>query len=317
MPNKRPSKRWGRGYKDDRDWRIYNEQLVVRGEFYLEFGFVKSWNKELRMMNHGKRGGQYLFPESFIKWQAVWKQWVDYRGLEGIARSLAKYGLIPNYADYTTTWNRVHDMIPEIKLPTEDELEVATDGSGLKTGNAGEYRIFKYKEKTKKKYLVVVITADVKKKKLLKVEAYIQKKGKSEPKTAKRHLKKLKKAGKKIKKLYGDGAMDSNDLFRYLDREEIGSAIKLKKNASTDYCRGSKKRREEIRILRKLGYKLWAYRKRYGKRWAVEGIFSAVKRKFGECIHAIYEKTMRAEAIQRFWSYDLLKDHGIESTGIM
>ena len=64
-------------------------------------------------------------------------------------------------------------MVPEIELPTEKDLEVATDGSGLKTNNAGEYRVFKYGNKTKKKHLVVVITADIKQKKLLKVEAQI------------------------------------------------------------------------------------------------------------------------------------------------
>jgi len=57
-------------------------------------------------------------------------------------------GFIPEYNDYTTIWHRVHDMVPEIKLPTEKDLWVATDGSGLKTNNAGEYRIFKYGEKT-------------------------------------------------------------------------------------------------------------------------------------------------------------------------
>ena len=30
-----------------RDWRAYNEELVVRGEFYLDFGFVTNWNREL------------------------------------------------------------------------------------------------------------------------------------------------------------------------------------------------------------------------------------------------------------------------------
>ena len=165
------------GSKDHRDWRAYNEELVVRGEFYLDFEFVRNWNKELEEMNENKRGGQYKFPKSFIRWEAVWKQWVDYRGLEGIARSLARMGFIPEYNDYTTIWHRVHDMVPEIELPTDRELEVATDGSGLKTNNAGEYRIFKYgedgeKEKTKKKHLVVVITADIKHKKLLKVEAH-------------------------------------------------------------------------------------------------------------------------------------------------
>jgi len=78
-----------------RDWRAYNEELVVRGEFYLDFGFVTNWNRELTEMNKNKKGGQYKFPKSFIRWEAVWKQWVDYRGLEGIARTLAKHGLIP------------------------------------------------------------------------------------------------------------------------------------------------------------------------------------------------------------------------------
>jgi len=61
---------------------------------------VNNWNKELGIMNKNKRGRQYRFPDSFIKWEAVWKQWTDYRGLEGIARSLTKLDLIPEYDDY-------------------------------------------------------------------------------------------------------------------------------------------------------------------------------------------------------------------------
>ena len=52
-------------------------------------------------------------------------------------------GFLPQYNDYTTIWHRVHDMLPEIKLLIEKELKVATDGSRLKTNNAGEYRVFK------------------------------------------------------------------------------------------------------------------------------------------------------------------------------
>ncbi len=32
--------------------------------------------------------------------------------LEGVARSLAKHGLIPAYDDYTTAWYRIHAMKP-------------------------------------------------------------------------------------------------------------------------------------------------------------------------------------------------------------
>jgi hypothetical protein len=113
---------------------------------------VTNWNKELKETNKNKRGGQYKFPDSFIKWEAVWKQWVDYRGLEGIARSLAMMCFIPKYNDYTTIWHRVHDMIPEIELPTDKDLEVATDGSGLKT-NKLAYIGYSSMERIKKKKL--------------------------------------------------------------------------------------------------------------------------------------------------------------------
>jgi hypothetical protein len=116
--------------KDSRDWKKYNEELVVRDEFYLDFEFVSGWNEELKEMNKGKRGGQYKFPNSFMKCLAVWKQWIDYRGLEGIARSFTKLGLIPKYSDFSSIWHRIHSMIPEIFLPTADGVEVASDGSG-------------------------------------------------------------------------------------------------------------------------------------------------------------------------------------------
>jgi hypothetical protein len=300
------------GNEHSRDWRSYNEELVVRGEFYLDFDFVSNWNRELKEMNRKKRGGQYKFPDSFIKWETVWKQWVDYRGLEGIARSLAKMGFIPGYNDYTTIWHRVHDMVPEIKLPTDKELEVATDGSGLKTNNAGEYRVFRYGEKTRKKHLVVVITADIKHRKLLKVEAHVEGEGKSEPQIAEKHLRELKKEDIDVKKFYGDGAFDTNSLFECLEESGIKSAIKIRKNASTGYCRGSKRRREEVREYRRLGYDQWAINREYGKRWvATEGIFSAVKRKFGEKAVSRSENGLIAEAIQRFWSYDVLREYGI------
>ncbi|MEM0312547.1 MAG: hypothetical protein QXM60_04475 [Thermoplasmatales archaeon] len=64
--------------------------------------------------------------------------------------------------------------MPEIILPQFNDSEIATDGSGLKTSNAGKYRILKYgdKDARRKKHLVVVITTDAKRKKLLCVEVH-------------------------------------------------------------------------------------------------------------------------------------------------
>jgi hypothetical protein len=102
----------------------------------------ENWDKELEAK--GKRGRPYKFPESFIKFQAILHQWMDYRSLEGIARALEKLGLIPHCDDYTTAWYRIHDMKPEIELPDKDEAEIAADGTGLKSGSAGEYRTYIY-----------------------------------------------------------------------------------------------------------------------------------------------------------------------------
>jgi len=221
-------------------------------------------------------------------------------------------GFIPEYNDYTTIWHRVHDLTPEIKLPTNKELEVASDGSGLKTNNAGEYRVFKYGDRTRKKHLVVVITADIKHKKLLRVESHIEGEGESEPKIAEKHLKAI-KDGADVRKFCGDGAFDTNSLFDHLEKFKIERAVKIRKNASTDHYAGSKRRRNEIREYRSLGYDRWAEKKRYGMRWvATKGIFSAVKRKFGESMVSRSKSALIAEAIQRFWSYDVLRGYGMD-----
>ena len=53
-------------------------------------------------------------------------------------------------------------MRPEIKLPTY-EVEAGSDGTGFKSGNAGD-RTFVY-GKIRRKYVKVSITVDVKSKK--------------------------------------------------------------------------------------------------------------------------------------------------------
>lgn len=305
--------RWGKQYKDKRNWKTYNEQLVVRGEFYLDFSFMDDWYKELDRANGSKRGGQFLFPETFIKWLTIWKQFVDYRGLEGIGRKIYQSGLIPNYPDFSTIWNRIHTLTPELSVPDYDDLEIGTDGSGLKTSNAGEYMIMKYGDpKARKgKYLVVVITADVRRKKILGIEVHIQGKGHSEASIAMEHISSITAKGKRIRKFYGDGAFDSSAVFNKLHSVGAKPVVKIRRNASPDYYKGSKHRRREVREYMKLGYKRWAELNQYGMRWpGTEGIFSAVKRKYGENTVSRSTVGLLAEGYQRFWVYDEIREYG-------
>jgi len=66
------------------------------------------------------------------------------------------------------------------------------------------------------------------------------------------------------------------------------------------------RRRQEVREYMKLGYKKWAKRVKYGLRWAIEGIFSSIKRKFGEDLRARSLIGLLAEAMQKVWAYDAM-----------
>jgi hypothetical protein len=308
--------RWGKPFQDHRNWPEYNESLVVRGEFYLDLGFLGTWDRELQAMNQGKRGGQYRIPDSFVRWLVIWKQLIDYRGLEGVTRKLAELHLIPAAPDYTTIWYRIHALTPTLRMPEYRDLELASDGTGLKTSNAGEYRIFRYgdPDAKQKKHLVVVITADVRRKKVMGIEAHIEGKGYSEPRTAATHVQAACERGYRVRKFYGDGAFDTGDMFAALHAMRVDPVIKIRKNAQPSAhhsVRTNKYRRREVRAYRRLGYAEWAAQKHYGLRWpGTEGIFSAMKRKYGENVVSRSPEGLVAEGYQRVWAYDELREYG-------
>jgi len=313
------SKRWGRPHPDRRDWPAYNEQLVVRGEFFLDLSLFETWDEELARLNRGKRGGQFRFPPSFVRWLVIWKQLLDYRSLEGLTRRLAALRLIPAFADYTTLWHRLHRETPEVKLPKFTELELASDGSGLKTTNAGEYRIFRYgdPDARQRKHLVVVITADVRRKKVIGIEAHIEGKGHSEVGAAMGHVREAAARGYRVRSFRGDGAYDARAVFEELKAVGAEPVVKIARNAqgygmhTSCQGRGAAARRRAVREYRRLGYRAWADTKGYGMRWpGTEGIFSALKRKFGENMVSRSARGLVAEGYQRVWAYDELREYG-------
>ena len=301
--------RWGKKFVDNRNWVGYNEELVLRGTFFLDCEWVDSWHDELLKMNEGKVGKPFEFPDSLIRLQAVWHQMIDFRGIEGVTRKLFEAGLIVGFNDYTSAFRRVSKMKVGIKLPSAGSVEVACDGSGFKPNSRGEYRAYKYKDRKRKKFIKVTISADPRRSKLLDVDVCLEGAGDSEAEVAVKHLKKLHCNGRRISKFYGDGAFDVKRLFNTLEKLGVESAIKIRCNAST-IAGGSMRRAREVRDYQKKGYKKWAEEREYGKRWVgTEGIFSAVKRKFGEKTRSKKLKSMCVELKQRFWAYDVLQQY--------
>ena len=296
-------KRWGKKFKDRRDWTRYNENLVVRGEFLLDCEWVKTWNNELEKMNNGKIGARYEFPESLIRLQAVWHQWIDYRGVEGITRKLVEAAQLPAFNDYSTINRRVNRMDINFELPKGDCC-VSTDSSGMKFENAGEYRARMYGKK-QKKYIRVTISADPIRRKMLDCEVSVEGEGDSDSWIAISHMENLLSQNISVNKFWGDGSFDSFDLFAFLDHSNIEPAIKPRKSAILQGD-GSLRDREVLKM--KKGYKKWAREREYGLRWnGTEGIFSAVKRKFGEKTRSHKIENALSEVKRKFWAYDTMK----------
>ena len=151
-------KRWGKKYKDKRDWKLYNKQLVKRGEFYINLSFLETWLTEIKDMNYSKIGQPYLYPASLIEFLAVlYAKAFDYRALEGIVHGLSqRLGNFP-----VISFSQIRRRIKGFKTafqPKSSNLVVAVDGTGIKVSNRGEWIRQKWKER--RGWIKVVVMGD-------------------------------------------------------------------------------------------------------------------------------------------------------------
>ena len=263
-------------------------------------------------MNFGKRGKPYQFPNSLIKLQAVWLNFFSYRGAQGITEKFVEFGLLPNSNDYSTIQRRVINLNLDIPKPINKEISVSTDGSGIKMNMDGEYFHEKYGNGERKKFIKVVISGDPFHKDVLKIEVSLEGEGNSEPEIAEKQMKALIDDGCTINTFFGDGAFPTHKLFDFCDQHKIKTAIKIGKSANPE-VEGSWRRSVEVKKYKKLGYKKWAEQNEYGRRWTgTEGIFSAVKKMYGERVRAHKIENMCLEAERKFWAYQRMKRYAEE-----
>ena len=287
------NERWGKKHKDKRNWKKYNEHLIRRGEFFINPTFLETWTQELAEMNNQKVGGAYRYPYSLIQFLAIIKSFgFNYRMLEGILRGLSKrLGPFP-VISFSQIRRRILEERGTFKTDGSD-LVVGVDGSGLKVSNRGEW--MRQKWQVRRGWIKVVVLGDVGGN-VIDVEVGDEN---LDERVAGRTM--VRKNKDRIVKLLGDGLHDDKDTFGLCEELGIETAIKIRKNASP---KGIGRRPREVREYQELGYKQWAEEKGYGHRWvATEGIFSAVKRIFGECVSSHKPENMYHEAKLKFWSY--------------
>ena len=111
---------------------------------------------------------------------------------------------------------------------------------------------------------------------------------------------------KKIKSvLADDGAYDSNNNFRYLEDKKIMSGIKVRKNSVVS-PKNNRLRNKESRLQTKDLLK-WKIKRKYGRRWMSETVFSAIKRMFGEYTFATRFQNMVKEMMIKVSLYNMFR----------
>ena len=285
-----------------RNWSEYNERLVRRGEIYINLDFVENWDEEVKKQNLGKKGRPYLYPETFIQFSAVIYEifHLPYRQMEGFYRKLSSYIHGLKAADYTTLFRRIRKVKIDFSQEIRKNVVIAVDSTGIKVTNRGEW--MREKWKIHRGWIKAHIAVDIETKEILGIEITDERVSDSS-----QFENLIEQAEKKanIEKVLADGAYDTRENFNLLYEKGIESGIKIRKNAST-LARGSPYRKKCVREIKDIGYEEWKEMHDYGKRWAVEGVFSSVKRIFGESVRAHSQYSAFQEAKRKFLIYNML-----------
>jgi len=108
-----------------------------------------------------------------------------------------------------------------------------------------------------------------------------------------------------IEDALADGAYDTNDAFEFMKSKSVDyPGIKIRENAVVG--KEESARSDAVLEYKKMGYNGWKQMHQYGRRWAVEGFFSSIKRIFGETVRASSPEGMVSEVKRAFILYNIL-----------
>jgi transposase len=284
-----------------REWREYNEALVMRGELWIRRELLSKIKEEVREVSK-RRGRPYKFRTFLIIFFLIlkYKFKLGYRQLEGFIRAM--FGglgiLIPNFR---TIWYRNKKMEIEYDMGEEisEDAIVVLDSTGIKITNRGEWMRSRERVSNRKGWVKVHIAYDLKAGKVVGFEVTDERGQDSKEglKMLKELYEKTKRSNKRIRKVIADAGYDTHEIFNYLSERCISAVIKLRRNAKLSE---NLSRSRIIRYMRDSGNN-WSRELGYNKRWLIESFFSSYKRFFGE-----YVSSRRMDSIKKEIFFKLL-----------
>ena len=285
----------------NKSWHDYDESLIERGRVLMDIGFLRSWNKEIKKMNKGKVGAPFEYSHSYIHFLAFLKIGfkIAYRTVQGIVRGLSNYIKIEEL-HFTHIRRRILKIKPSsvgnLGFKEEEKhnkpIILIVDASGLTISKKGDYIEEEKWIREKKEFIKLHIAVDEESKKIVSFRIT-----KGNVHDTKKFSQLVKESAKRhdIDKVHADKAYDNRKNFNILDDINAEPAISIRKNASTR-SKGCPLRRDEVLLIKKLGYNGWKQLKDTGRRWIAEIVFSSLKRVLGEDLLSKEFKSQKIEA---------------------
>jgi hypothetical protein len=194
----------------------------------LDYDVLDGWDDELFLINHGKIGEPYAYPDSFIRLLGYMRAYFHllYRQTQGIVmvHASTKVPCIPDYSTISRRVNRLEINIIERLLG--NDIVIALDG---KLANRGEWILHKWH--VRKGYLKIHVAVDIKKRKrILSLEVTSE-----EVHDGRMLSKKINNTSSSknyhVKGVLADGMYDCNDNFRYISKNHIKAGVKTRSNS--------------------------------------------------------------------------------------
>jgi hypothetical protein len=270
--------------------------LIERGRVLIDVGFLKSTNIEIKKMNQGKVGAPFEYSRSYIHFLAFLKIGfkIAYRTVQGITRGLSDYIRIEemHFTHIRRRMLKIRPSVGQLNFEKNDKpITLIVDASGLTVSKKGDYIEEKW-IREKKEFIKLHIAVDEKSE---KVVSFRITKGNVHDTRQFGALVRDSAKNHHVEKVYGDKAYDNRRNFNILDDIDAEPAISIRKNASTR-SKGCPLRRDEVLLIKKLGYEGWKQLKDAGKRWIAEIVFSSIKRVLGENLLSKKFKAQKVEA---------------------
>ncbi len=295
----------------NKSWHDYNESLIERGRVLMNISFLGSSRKEIKKMNDGKVGAPFEYSHTYIQFLAFLKIGfrIGYRTVQGIVRGLSDYIRIEEM-HFTHLRRRILKIKPSVASVNIDNdgdddtpITLVVDASGLTLTKKGDYIEQRWIRK-RKEFVKLHIAVDAKSEKIVSFRVT---KGKVHD--SKKLVPMIKEVAEEydIDKVYGDRAHDNRRSFNLLDDLNLEPAISIRKNASTK-ARGCPLRRNEVLLIRKVGYDVWKQLKDAGRRWIAEIVFSSIKRVLDEDLLSRKFKAQKIEAGLKVMLYNKFVD---------